>query len=362
MLLQELEAGFDLRKWVTNNSALQKYFNQRENLLSKNHSPEEKDDYTFFESQIKFVRNDLKRVLGVEWDTQNDEFVFHFSNLVDLARSLETTKRNVLKISASFYDPLGLISPVTARVKTIFQLLCKDKLDWDEKVPLEIEVIWKEFLSNLENWNCLKVKRFAFYEIEENILSVDLHGFCDSSNQIYCAVVYLRIETTFGIRVSLLVSKTKVTPLKKLSMPRLELLSCVLLSKLLNEVLSIVTKRICVNNICCWSDSEVALCWIKGKEKSWRPWVENRVVNIRKVVDRDRWFHVEGVHNPADIPTRVVSCEESLRKWLDGPEILYKENVMSVEFDAGKRLKFVDEMVRSNLVASASFRYKRKTK
>ena len=272
--------------------------------------------------------------MGVEWDTQNDEFVFHFSSLIDLARSLETTKRNVLKISASFYDPLGLISPVTARVKTIFQLLCKDKLDWDEKVPLEIEIIWKEFLSNLENWNCLKVKRFAFYEIEENILSVDLHGFCDSSNQIYCAVVYLRIETTFGIRVSLLVSKTKVTPLKKLSMPRLELLSCVLLSKLLNEVLSIVTKRICVNNICCWSDSEVALCWIKGKEKSWRPWVENRVVNIRKVVDRDRWFHVEGVHNPADIPTRVVSCEESLRKWFDGPEILYKENVMSVEFDA----------------------------
>ena len=315
----------------------------------KNHSFEEKDGNTFLEFQIKFVRNNLKRVLGVEWDTRNDEFVFHFSNLVDLTRSLETTKRNVLKISASFYDPLGLISPVTARVKTIFQLLCKDKLDWDEKVPLEIEVIWESFLSNLENWNCLKVKRFAFYEIEENILSVDLHRFCDRSNQIYCAVVYLRIETMFGIRVSLLVSKTKVTPLKKLSMPRLELLSCVLLSKLLNEVLSIVTKRICVNNICCWSDSEVALCWIKGKEKSWRPWVENRVVNIRKVADRDRWFHVEGVHNPADIPTRVVSCEESLRKWLDGPEILYKENVMSVEFDAGKRLKLVDEMVKSEL-------------
>ena len=98
MLLQELEAGFDLRKWVTNNSALQKYFNQRENLLSKNQSPEEKDDYTFFESQIKFVRNDLKRVF---------EFVFHFSSLIDLARSLENTKRYLLKISASFYDPLG---------------------------------------------------------------------------------------------------------------------------------------------------------------------------------------------------------------------------------------------------------------
>ena len=203
--------------------------------------------------------------MGVQWDTQNDQFVFHFSGLVDLGRSLETTKRDVLHIIASFYDPLGLISPVTARVKTIFQLLCKDKLGWDEKVSFEIEVIWKEFLSNFENWNCLKVKKFAFYEIEENVLSVNLHGFCHSSNQIYCAVVYLSIKTTLDIGLSLLVSKTKVTP-KKLSMPRLELLSCVLLSKLLNKVLYIVTKRICVNNICCWSDSEVAFCWIKGKK------------------------------------------------------------------------------------------------
>ena len=58
---------------------------------------------------------------------------------------------------------------------------------------------------------------------------------------------------------------------------------------------------------------------------------------------------MEGVHNPPDIPIRVASCEESLRKCLDGPEILYKENVMPVEFDAWKRLKLVDEMVKSEL-------------
>ena len=67
-----LEAGCDLRKWVTNNSVLQKYFNQKENLLSQNHSFEENEDCTFLESQIKFVGNDLKCVLEVEWDTQNN--------------------------------------------------------------------------------------------------------------------------------------------------------------------------------------------------------------------------------------------------------------------------------------------------
>ena len=78
--------------------------------------------------------------------------MYHFSNLVDQAKSLETTKENVLKISASFYDSLGMISPITARVKTIFQLLCQDKLNWDDIVPREIEIIWNEFINNLEEW------------------------------------------------------------------------------------------------------------------------------------------------------------------------------------------------------------------
>ena len=99
-----------------------------------------------------------------------------------------------MKIIASSYDPLGVISPVTARVETIFQLLSKDKLDWGEKVSLEIEMIWRESLSNLESWSCLKVKRFASYEIKENVLSVDLNGFCDSSSQIYASKPRLAFE------------------------------------------------------------------------------------------------------------------------------------------------------------------------
>ena len=100
----------------------------------------------------------------------------------------------------------------------------------------------------------------------------------------------------------------------------------------------------------CLSDSKVALCWIKGKEKSWIPWVENCVVNIIKVeTDRDRWFHMEGVYNPTDIRTRVAFCEESLRKLFHGPDIQYKEKVMSVEFDAWKRTRLVDEMMNSEL-------------
>ena len=57
---------------------------------------------------------------------------------------------------------------------------------------------------------------------------------------------------------------------------------------------------------------------MKGKEKGWKPRVENRVVNIRKIIDKDSWYHISGANNPADIPTLVCKinyCE----RWFDGP-------------------------------------------
>ena len=155
-------AGLNLRKWVTNDEDLQQFFDQNENAKSDIDS-NQGDDVTFLNSQLKFEENKSKSVLGVEWKTKPDEFVFPFSNLVDQAKSLETTKKNVLKISASFYDPLGMISLVTSRVKTIFQLLCQDKLNWDDTVPWEIEIIWNEFISNLEEWGGFKGKTICIF-------------------------------------------------------------------------------------------------------------------------------------------------------------------------------------------------------
>ena len=142
-------AGLNLRKWVTNDEDLQQFFDQNENAKADIDS-NQGDDVTFLNSQLKFDKNKSKSVLGVEWNTKTDEFVFRFSNLVDQAKSLETTKINAFKVSASIYDPLGTIFPVTARVKTTFQLLCQDKLNWDDSVPREIDIIWDEFISNLD--------------------------------------------------------------------------------------------------------------------------------------------------------------------------------------------------------------------
>ena len=263
-----------------------------------------------------------------------------------LARSLPMTKRNVVKVGATFFDPLGFISPITTRVKAIFQLLCKDKSDWDEKISGDVLSVWEKFLVDLKNFTDLRIKRFAFVEVTANIQSVTLHGFCDSSFQSYCGVLYLQIFTSIGIRVYFLAAKTKVAPLKELSIARLELLGCVLLIHLIDQVKCAINGRVMLTDVKCWSDSEVALYWIKGRGKRWKPWVENRVVKIRKVVDDENWSYVEGKNNPADVPTRIC-VKGDFQKWFEGPVFLYTGDRVGF-FDVERRISDCDVLLESS--------------
>ena len=123
-----------MRKWKSNDPQLQKCFDENNQVIS----PGACDDITFSQTKLGTSDSQHNRVLGVSWDIRSDEFCFDLQEIVSLAKTTEMTKRKVLKLSASIYDPLGYLCPVTARLKTIFQMLCIDKLDWDEKNPFEI--------------------------------------------------------------------------------------------------------------------------------------------------------------------------------------------------------------------------------
>ena len=259
-------------------------------------------------------------MLGVSWDTKSDEFVFDFQEIVSLARTTAMTKRKVLKLSASIYDPLGYLCPITARLKTIFQMLGKDKLDWDAKIPNKIKKVWDDAIQAVDKIRSLRLPRYVLFNSFDLI---ELHGFCDASKNVYCAVIYFRIfMKTGGIRCSYLCSKSKVAPIKPTSIPRLELLGCKLLSKLVKDVRTAVSGRIEIARTCCWSDSKVALYWIKGKEKVWKPWVESRVEKVRNAIPDCEWNHVRGELNPADIPTGSIKDKFDEDVWRNGPKFL----------------------------------------
>jgi hypothetical protein len=114
------------------------------------------------------------------------------------------TKRNILSVSASIFDPLGMLAPVTAKLKSLFQLLCKDKLDWDDVIPKELEEIWGKIIGDLKLLKEVRCGRFVRISNFHAGIRVELHGFSDSSKEVYSAVVYLRLIYASAVKVSFL--------------------------------------------------------------------------------------------------------------------------------------------------------------
>ena len=158
-----------------------------------------------------------------------------------------------------------------------------------------------------------------------------LLGFGDASLKGYRACIYLKATMNDGNCVcSLVIAKSRVAPLKEMSLPRLELLGSLLCAKLSIFVRDALKLS---ENIeySCWTDSMVSLPWIRGDPSLWKAFVANRVTSILKLTSSDRWFYCSGDNDPADFLTRGVSAEKLLNSklWLNGPQNLICENAYS---------------------------------
>ena len=258
------EAGLELRTWDSNSQKLREYMNCEDG-------------------------NEDKKLLGISWNRnvgdENDEFVFNLSELATEASQLETTKRNILTVGAKFFDPAGWISPIVVVAKMYYQRACKERYSWDESVKEELQKGWLKYLQHLTEIKSIRISRYLFSSIIDIAENIQLHGYCDSSEQAYCAVIYAHASSSDGSSSAsrIVTSKSKVTPIKKTSIPRLELLSCTLLSELMRNVCRVLQDVTVIDKTCFWSDSEVALAWIKGKENKakWTPWVDRRVKKVK---------------------------------------------------------------------------------
>ena len=128
---------------------------------------------------------------------------------------------------------------------------------------------------------------------------MELHGFCDASEQAYAAVVHLRmLDTAGGIQVALVTSKTKVAPIKRLTIPRLELCGAYLLALLLHHVKEVFDLPLTCVNV--WMDSTIVLSWLTGNPRRLKTYVSSRVSYIMELISPAHWKHVSGAENPAD--------------------------------------------------------------
>ena len=338
------EGGFNLRKFVTNSTLLQQRIEESEaefadrcSDYSRTKVEEEDKSYTknLLGGRLRKSENEQK-ILGVVWNFVNDEPIFDLNELAILIRGTEPTKRRIVAIATKFYDPIGFVAPVIICFKMLFQELCINKIEWDEPLSGELLTKWKRLVLGFQGV-ATSIPRCYFKLLAKEGSHCSLMGFCDASAGAYAAVVYLRIEGSAGITVNFVVSKIRVSPVNKQSIPRLELLSSLLLAKLISSVSTSLEAEIQLQPHCCYSDSKVALLWIKGTTKEWKPWVENRVNEVRRIVPADCWKHCPGTDNPTDIPSRGITPAElaSSKLWKYGPDWLVAGNPV-LEEDTGR--------------------------
>jgi len=204
-------------------------------------------------------------------------------------------------------------------MKILLQRVWELRIDWDEFVPIEIQSVWMQWKSELPSLYGKSISRYYFPK-KSHIKSVQLHGFSDASENAYSGVVYFRmVDSLDHIHVSLVMSKTKVSPIKRLSIPRLELCGAQVLACLLTYVKD--TLQIPMSHVFAWTDSTIVLNWLSGNPRRFKTYVGNRVSSIVHQIPPDRWSHVVGAENPADCASRgIFPLELWVHKlWWDGP-------------------------------------------
>ena len=330
--------GFNMRKWVSNSKVLQERIEQSE---SKSHQvssrfvkehPVQEEDETYSSSHFKTVKNPTTsklKVLGVGWDREKDLLCLDLTSPLETDDTCLITKRAILGTTSKLYDPLGLLSPVIILLKIIFQSICKTRVGWDDPVDSFIHEQWLNLVQDAKKVGVVQLKRHYFHgRSTADLRSVQFHGFADGSEKAYGAVVYLRIETTTGtVFTQLVSSKTRVATMNGETIPRLELLGAPILARLVNTVLAAFDGTLKVDSVHCWLDSQIALWWIWGVSREFKQFIQNRVIEIRRLTKPAQWNYCPTESNPADICSRGSMPSKLITNqlWWSGPEFLRGE-------------------------------------
>ncbi|OXA37717.1 hypothetical protein Fcan01_27528 [Folsomia candida] len=260
-------------------------------------------------------------VLGLVWDKDKDTLSCKIK-IADLQEKL--TKRVILSRIQKIFDPIGFRCPATLQPKILLQEAWAQKLEWDKELPQEMQ---QKFVTWCEEMECLakiKIPRWASISACRP-QDLQFHVFCDASQAAYASAVYVRIRIGEQVQVHLLQAKSRVAPLKKMTIPTLELLGCTIAARMMNSVSDALSLDAGVTTTY-WTDSTTALAWIQRND-DWGTFVGNRVRSILNLTNcAEYWRHVPGVMNPADLPSRGCDARELLEsKWWEGPAWLKED-------------------------------------
>ncbi len=264
------------------------------------------------------AEENMHRALGIAFEVTKDLFTF----TIEIEEEAPDTKRWILKITASIFDPIGFLTPFILVAKVILQDLWRMGSDWDDLVDGLIKKRWRKWLEGAKKLSRIKIpRRYTTDERQPN--EIQLHVFCDASEVAYGCVAYVRFTFKSGEHsCSLVMSKSRLAPIKTVTVPRLELSAARLGARLghfIRYELDLPVERIQY-----WSDSTLTMQYLNNNTHRMKVYVANRVTEILDLTKQEEWGHVPGELNTADLLTRGVQDPEELMKsrWPIAPSFL----------------------------------------
>ncbi|XP_073965583.1 uncharacterized protein [Choristoneura fumiferana] len=232
--------------------------------LSMNIRDWNSNDETFLQTIPKTqqaIKADVTKVLGLMWNLKRDTLRLNIKEHLLNKQKIKSTKdkREVLSVVASLYDPCGYVSPLILPAKLLFQEICNSKLKWDAELSDDLKAKWERVAAKLKLAEQVEIPRFVGLPQSKEV-KYELHCFTDASKDSFAAVVYIRSYNGKQSKISLLMSKARVTPSENkdnLQIPRLELLGYVIGSRLLKYVKNAL--ELPIEKEYLWTDSQVVL-------------------------------------------------------------------------------------------------------
>ncbi|XP_047992482.1 uncharacterized protein LOC125231164 [Leguminivora glycinivorella] len=258
-------------------------------------------------------------VLGLNYSPVSD--TLQFSRDQEPAR--ECTKRSVISTTSKVFDPLGLVCPCIVTAKILLQRLWSVKLDWDQPVPDEFAKSWSKLVKDFALLSQITVPRRV---LGDDYKYIELHCCVDASQNAYAACVYLRsVAHNNEVTVNLLCAKTRLAPIKPITIPRLELCGMLLGARLCDKVCK--SLRCDIQHKTIWTDSTVVLGWLKAQPQDLKAFVCNRVNEIHELTQGYTFNHIPTDKNSADIASRGTDPKSLLSSslWWTGPPFLKSE-------------------------------------
>lgn len=299
------DAKMNLRKFETNCNELKSLWGQ--------------SDFSF---EMRANLDSISKLLGLAWSPTDDSLSFDLKSILSQLDDTQCTKRYVLHTAAKIFDPAGFITPFLIRIKCLLQELWIAGVEWDERFSEELKPKWVNWCSEIHQLEDLKIPRFYFIDLIATNKVIQLHVFSDSSIKSYGAVAYFRYQTSEGsYQTRLVMSKSRVAPIKKVTLPRLELMGAVIAARIASNLVKTFPLLSSINF---WCDSTIVLHWIKGSASKWKQFVSNRIIEIQQLTNPMSWRHCSGKDNPADLLTRGCSAGvlSTSSKWWYGPSWL----------------------------------------